>query len=357
MKKYLLLILVIFSLFVSSCSNRQTIEKLTDTQKAVFNLLPEQPQFLMYMNFKSMRNTEFWKQNVSDSILTAENNLGSILNVFKNATGASITDGLDEMYFANTWIGENAIILKGSFDKNKMNSLLSNDTIFRKISDKDSKIVYSHLKSNMIFFLKDNFTLCASNYQSQIDFMMNNSDSSNSGLIKNTELMKSIESVMYKENAFIVTNEKSFIKGIFANFFDMKSGKNISKEQLSSDSLLNSQPDSLSKSDDILLNKIYEKVNSVSLNLKMKNELMLNLQFECIDEPAAMNVRKLFDGLIGIAKITSAAKDKNQKVTAFEKILNYLMVENNNTSVFLSAKINNENINEFRAGNLFLQQK
>jgi hypothetical protein len=111
-------IAVVFLL--ASCSNNPTPEKLPLSVKNNLNLLPEKPQFVMYINFKYLRTTDFWKQNISDSLLMSENTFGSLLNVFKTATGATISDGLDEIFFANSWTGDNAIVMKGSFDRNKM---------------------------------------------------------------------------------------------------------------------------------------------------------------------------------------------------------------------------------------------
>ncbi len=273
--------------------------------------------------------------------------------MFKTATGATISDGLDEMFFANSWTGENAIVMKGSFDKNKMTAFLSNDSLFVKIDKPNGLSFYKHNKSNTMFFLKDNYTLCASNYEEQLQRMKDASDTSNSGLIVNKELMTAINAIIYKENLWLVSTEKTFIRGIFANFIDLKSGKNFKKEN--PDSLSGENNDSLSKSDDIISNKIYEKVSSISLNAKMKNDVDLLLQFECIDRDATSYLDKLFNGIIGIAKITSASK-KDKKDTAFEKILNEISLQNFDNTLLIKIKINNDNIKEFRNSNLFINK-
>ncbi|MCX6156467.1 MAG: hypothetical protein WCK13_02460 [Ignavibacteriota bacterium] len=357
MKKFsyrtLILTVIVFSAF--SCSNKPSSEKLPMSVKASFNLLPEKPQFVMYVNFKYLRTTDFWKENISDSIFSAENTFGSILNVFKSATGATISDGLDEIFFANSWTGENAIVMKGSFDRNKITNYLGNDTVFRKTDDKKGFIYYTHIPSNTMFFLKDNFTLCASNYQEQLSRMKDIPDTSSTGLINNQELMTAINAIMYKESLWLVSTEKTFIRGIFANFTDMKSGKKFDKSGSNADSLLSTQPDSLSKSDDIITNRLFEKVSSISLNAKMKNELDLVLQFECMDSDAAAYVDKLFNGIIGLAKISSAGK-KDKKDEAFDKVLNDISVRRFDNAVLVSARINSENIKEFRSSNMFLKK-
>lgn len=350
--KAFLIVLILASVF--SCSNKPTSEKLPLSVKTSLNLLPEKPQFVMYVNFKYLRTTEFWKQNLSDSVFSSENTFGSILNVFKSATGATISDGLDEIFFANSWTGENAIVMKGSFEKNKISNFLSNDTVFRKTDDNKGFIYYTHIPSNTMFFMKDNYTLCASNYAEQLNKMKSITDTSNTGLINNQELMNAINAIMYKESLWLVSTEKTFIRGIFANFTDMKSGKKFDKTNSNVDSLMNSTPDSLSKNDDIITNRLYEKVSSISLNAKMKNELNLVLQFECMDSDASVYVEKLFNGIIGLAKISSASK-KDKKNSAFDKVLNDISVRRYDNTILISARVNSENIKDFRESNIFLK--
>lgn len=344
--------IIIFTL--NSCNNNPTPDKLQLSVRSVFNLLPEKPQFVMYVNFKYMRTTEFWRSNLSDSIISNENTFGSLLNVFKTATGATISDGLDEMFFANSWTGENAIVMKGSFDRNRMTTYLNNDSVFVKTEKPDGLTYYKHKSSNTMFFLKDNFTICASNYEEQLLRMKNANDTSNTGLLVNKDFIKAIESIVYKESLWLVSTERTFIRGVFANFIDLKSGKNFNKEV--KDSLNENSSDSLTKNDDVISNKIHEKVNSISLNARMKNDFDLLLQFECVDRNATSYINKLFNGIIGIAKISSASR-KDRKDTAFEKILNEISLQNYDNTLLIKVKINNENIQDFRDSYLFINKQ
>lgn len=347
-------IVLVTAIIFFSCGSNPAPEKLPLSVKNNLNLLPEKPQFVMYINFKYLRTTDFWKQNIADSLLTNENTFGSILNVFKTATGATISDGLDEVFFANSWTGENAIVMKGSFDKNKMSGFISNDSLFEKIDGANGFSYYKHKPSNTSFFLKDNFTLCASNYTEQLARMKDISDTSNTGLAKNNELMKAINAIMYKESMWLVSSERMFIRGIFANFIDMKSGKGFDKERTDTTASELTQ-DTLSKSDDIVLNKLYEKVNSISLNGKIKDEVDLVLQFECNDRESTLYVDKLFNGIIGLAKIASAGR-KDKKDTAFEKILNDINLQNFENTFMITIKINSGNIQDFRNSNLIINK-
>ncbi len=335
------LFLIIASFFLSGCSGRIIPEKLPDNVKSSLAYLPENPQFVMYTNFKNMRTTEFWKKNISDSLFASERTFGNLLYTFKEATGATMSEGLDEMFFANSWEGENAIVLKGSFDKNKMTGYLANDSLFRKEVKPNGIVVYIHNPSNLYFFLKDNFTLCASNYQGQIDYMMGLTDTSKTGLLNNSNLMEAINSAVYKENFWIVTAEKTFIRGIFVMFTEFDKDKDFN------DSLVN-RKDSVTKSEDILTNKIHENINSFSLSGKMKEDVDIVAKFECIDEKSSDYLYKLFSGILTIAKLSSAGDKKNVRKSAALTLVENIRLDKYNKSMQAGLRITNENISSMR---------
>jgi len=353
MKKFRLIRRLYYTLFITmplfliSCTGDPVPDTLSPGVKQTFSFLPENPQFVMYANFRNMRATEFWKANISDSMFAAENTFGSMLNVFKTATGVSVSSGLDEMYFANSWTGENAIVLKGSFNRSKFSSFIGTDTSFRKTANPDGTVVYTHIPSSLMFFFKDSYTLCASNYPKQIDYMKQVNDSASSGLASNTEMMKAINGIMFKENIWMITSEKAFIRGIIANLTDVKRGKNVEKE-IFPDSLENQTGDSLTKQEDLLLNKMYDKINSLSVNVKMKKDLTFNLQFEAVDIESAVYIKKLLNGIIIFAKLSSTAKkDVNSKQIA--EILDKLEINTYNTNTIATVEITGEDIGILRA--------
>ena len=344
-----LFIFLFISIIYFSCGVKPTNEKLPLSVKSNFALLQQNPQFVMYINFKSMRTTEFRKENISDSILSAENTLGNLLNTFKIATGATISNGLDEMYYSNSWLGENAIVLKGVFDKNKISGFLEKDTLFLKTPRTDGNSVYMYKNNNLLLFFKDNYTMCASNYPKQIEDMINVRDTSTTGLLSNTQVMAAIEGVLYKEDLFMVSTEKTFIRGIFANFVESKLNKNENQKDFFDTT--DAKPDSLSKTDEIMMNNIYQKINSIGFSAKMKNDLNFIVQFSCVDNKSAEYLDKLFSGLITLSKLTSAVK-KEQKPSATEKILDGIEIKSFENSLNISIKINKDNIADFRKNSL-----
>ena len=344
-----ILILVLMFLISFSCSDKPVAEKLSVSVKSNFALLHKDPQFVMFLNFKSMRTTNFWKEFVSDSLLSAENTLGSLLYSFKATTGATISDGLDELYYSNSWLGNNSIVLKGLFDKSKINAYLEHDTLIIKTQRPDGNTVYMFKNNNLLFFFKDNFTICASNYPNQIDDMLSVKDTSNTGLLQNPEMMKAIDELIYKDNLFMVTAEKTFIRGIFANYVESKLSSNYKMKDPFDTT--NTGTDSLSKTDELIMNKIYKNINSIGFSAKMKNDLNLVIQFELTDAKSTEYLEKLFSGLITLSKLTGSTKNE-QNQSATEKILDKIELKNFDNSLFMNIKINKDNINEFRKNSL-----
>jgi hypothetical protein len=344
MKKIILIL--IFFIF-AGCSSKPTPDKLTPSVKSVFNLLIEKPQFVMYFNFSNMRSTGFWKDNISDSILNSENTLGSLLNTFKEATGVSISQGLDELYYTNSWQGENAFVLKGVFDKNRLNSFIKKDSTFAVKDYPDGITVYIKKDNNLQFFLKDNITLCASNFTSQIENMISVKDTSYSGLLLNKSVITAIEKINHKSNLWLVTTEKTFIRGIFLNFVESKSPKLDTAKSFPNDTLKMEKTDSLTKTDKMIADELYKQINSVSLSAKMKNELDVAVQFECVDDASAGFLNKLITGMITLSKLSPSGQN-DKKPSAPEKILESLKVNNFESSVQIYINITKDNIEDFR---------
>lgn len=339
--KFILSLLFCLSLIFTSCDKAPVPEKLPLSSRANLNLLLKDAQFIMYMNFKSMRSTDFWKQNLSDSILTGEQTFGGILNLFGQATGATISNGLDELYYANSWFGENSIVLKGVFNQERLDGFIAGDSNFTKIKHSDGTEIYKSIDDNLFFYLKDNVTLCASNYQSQLDRMMKTSDTSNTGVLENEALMKAIEGTIFKKDLMMVSTERMFIRGVFMNFFG-------SDPTLSGSGQEQTPPDQQEGAPgQEMVDQIYDKVTSISFSVNMESDMKLMVQCECTDEGAADNIRKLINGLLTFSRLGSAFKSDEEK-SATEEMLNSIEVKNFDNDVYIEIKVTDENIVGFR---------
>lgn len=332
---------MLFLLLLSSCSLRPDPEPLPYSVQTTLNLLQENSQFVMYLNFKSMRRTEFWKKNISDSLLNAEKTFGSLLNTFKVSTGASISEGLDELYYSNSWFGENAIVLKGIFNKTTLDTLLARDSVFSITKSREGTNIYVNNENGLYFFFKDNFTICASNYLKQIDQMIETSDTSKAGLLINQKMVETIQSVVYKENLWMATTEKMFIRGMFMNLLETTSGKRVEEND-------SAAVDTTATDENLNVKNLYKAVNSLSFSAKMGTDLSLLVQGECISERTSKYLAEILSGLITVAKLSE--KDKQDPET-FQMLQN-IELNRYDESVYVSVTIDEKNLAAFRSKNL-----
>jgi len=332
---------------------------------STLNLLQENPQFVMYLNFKNMSHTDFWKKNVSDSLLNAEKTFGSLLYTFKLATGASISDGIDEVYYSNSWFGENAIVLRGVLDRNKLTQFISADTLFSVAKNANGNIIYQKNDNGLYFYFRDDNTICASNYLKQIDLMIAVKDSVKSGILLNEKILNSIQNVIYKEDMWMVSTEKIFIRGIFQNFIEsspessaessVESSAESSDEsdiEIDSSSQNENQPstlnDSIPENEKISIINLYKRFNSISFSAKMSDELKFLIQSECINDESSKYLQKILSGVISVAKFRSAG-NKNEGT---RKILEKVKLDRYDNDVFIELTVDENNIKALRDAKL-----
>ncbi|MCB0727414.1 MAG: hypothetical protein KDD00_08115 [Ignavibacteriae bacterium] len=339
MRNTALVIIFLFILSVSGCNIKPVAEPLPISVTTNLSLLQENPQFVMYLNFKNMRHTDFWRKNISDSLLNAEKTFGSLLNTFKEATGASISDGIDELYYSNSWFGENAIILKGVFKREKLDSYIETDSIFSVAKFTDGTKIYIKNDNGLYFYFRDDYTICASNYLKQIDEMMQVNDTVKSGLLLNQDAYSSIENIIYKENLWMVTTEKLFIRGIFQNFLESTSDRIIDMEDTTGN-----EGDSISVDEKPNIVNLYKRLNSVSFSAKMDEDLKFLIQGECINNESSKYLKSLISGLITVGKLKSAGK-KNQNA---ENLLDKIKLDRYDSSVFVELSINENTLNDLK---------
>lgn len=340
MIRLLILILVLPLFIFSSCSKRLNKEPLSQSQKQNLALLQTDPQFVMYFNFKKMRDTEFWQKFISDSLFNNEKNFGNFLYTLKQATGSSITGGIDELYFSNTWIGENAIVIKGTFDKNRIDNYVKTDTNYKKINHERGYTVYKDESKYFYFYFRDDYTVFASNYLKQIESAFDIKDTSRGGLLTNELAMKTIENITEKEQLWMMTDQNTFIRGLFENLSNMnRSGKNslpgLKRDTVSADTTANAD-----------FAGLYNKIKAVSFSIKMTDKLEINMQNECLDNSSASEVKNIFDGIIALARLSASLSPK--KVPAILSLLDKVSINLIDNTVLLNLPVNQEQVVEIR---------
>ncbi len=343
-------IVVFFSviLFIAGCNVKPEPEPLPLSVKSALILLQEDPQFVMYLNFKNMRHTEFWKKNISDSLLNAEKTFGSLLNTFKLATGSSISDGIDELFYSNSWFGENAIVLKGIFDRKKLDDFMLTDSIFSITKNAEGKNIYIKNDNGLYFYFRDDFTICASNYLKQIDIMMQTKDTSVSGVLQNKNVYDAINNIIYKEDLWMITTEKAFIKGIFLNFIENTSETKMPETDTVNSTVPNPPNDTALIQEKPGVENLYKRMNSVSFSAKMDKDLKILVQGECINEESSKYLRSILSGLLTVARLSSSGKPDALSL----KVLNKIKLERYDNSVFVEIEVDDSNLQELRKTSL-----
>ncbi|MCX7833045.1 MAG: hypothetical protein N2490_02395 [Ignavibacteria bacterium] len=340
----LLKIFFYFSLIVFiSCSKIPSPERIPITMKENLRLLQKDPQFLIYLNFNNMRGTDFWKSFIGDSILKAESDFQSALKTFKDVTGTSISDGLNEFYLANSWDGENTIVIIGAFNKEKIINFIKNDTSYTTIYSSNNTPIYVNKNNNLYFYLRDNSTICASNYMKRLESIMVLTDTSKNTLIENPDFMHTIEKTMYKSQLMMITNQKTFIRGIFLNLFKPKLTSGL--QELKKDSTGNYSVDSTVKKEENFFDKLHENINSFAFSSKMGSELKVIIQFEFDNDYNAETFSKVVNGIISISKAQSASQPDSKQLDA---ILNSIEILQDKNQCIINILITKDNIEEFR---------
>ncbi len=331
-----------------SCSKTPAPERLPETVRENFILIQKDPQFIMYLNFKDMRKTNFWKTVINDSVIKAESEFGGILNIFKESTGASISEGLDEFILANSWDEKNTIILRGVFNKEKLDAFVKSDSSYAIMPSQNGTTIYVNKEKNLYFYLKENSIICASNYLSRLEETLNITDTSKNTLNDNLSMIKVIENTLYKNSIWMVTNQKTFIRGLLLNFSADDRTQSADSIHLT-DSLNINPADTTVQIDKNYFENIYQSINSFALSTKMDDNLQAAIQFEFAEEKKAEEFTKVLNGMIALAKISAGAE---QKDNSMQKVLDNIEVITSYNYSFIKAKITTENINEFRGLNL-----
>lgn len=347
MKTKILIFLIIVAGLIS-CSKIPSPEKLPETVRENFRLIQRDPQFIMYLNFNDMRKTNFWKNVINDSVIKAESEFGGVLGVFKESTGASVSEGLNEFILANSWDEKNTIILRGTFNKDKLNEYIKTDSSYTSILSQNRTPIYVHKDKNLYFYLKDNSLICASNYLSRIEETLNITDTSKTTLNDNPDIIRIIENTLYKNSVWMVTNQKTFIRGLLSNFSLGSKTQDIDSIHIT-DSLYALQQDTAIQSNKNYFENVYKNINSLSFSTRMSDNLQVAIQFEFIDEMRAEEFSKILNGMVALTKLVSGAAQKDNPV---RKVLDNIDIISNNNYSFVKAKITTDNISEFRMLNL-----
>ncbi|HMS65987.1 MAG TPA: hypothetical protein PKD83_12130 [Ignavibacteria bacterium] len=204
--------------------------------------------------------------------------------------------------------------------------------------------IYLKSDNGLYFYFRDNHTVCASNYLKQIDAMIATSDTSRSGILQNDKLFSAINNIIYKENLWMISTEKFFIKGIFQNFVKFTSGQSFEETDTSDSDEGDVSNDSLDSNEKLTIDNLYKRFNSISFSSEMSEDLKFLIQSECLNDESSKYLRSILSGFFSVTRLRSTGnRDKNSL-----KILDKLKLDRYDNSVFIELSVDESNINELR---------
>lgn len=232
--------------------------------------------------------------------------------------------------------------------KKKLDEYLASDSTFSVTKTAEGKDIYINNENGLYFFFKDDFTICASNYLKQLDEMIQYKDTVVSGLLKNEKLLNSISDIIYKDDLWMVSTEKAFIKGIYQNFLGSAAG--IKPEDNSGSDSSKTQSDSVSspENEKVNLENLYTKYNSISFSASMNENIIILIQNDFIDESSSKFFRSILNGFLTVSRISAGGK---QKLPA-AKILDKVRVNRYDNEVYIDVNIDNSDLEILRKTNL-----
>lgn len=263
------IILSVLLFFSDGCQSDNQPEPLSKEQLEVFDYLPRQSEFVLYMNANQLRQTSFWVDYFKKSLNSYQNQ--NWLGEFESATGTGINNGVAEVYLAASWAGKNIFVIR--FDKNYdrikeyFNNSYSSDLI-------NGKKIYSE-KSNPLsqfYFISDSLLLIANN----IEFISSITSNEFNSLKENAEMMTGINNVKRKEYYWMVTDQVTYVSSLIEQLIDLKGNEDARKMfgSIKNISL------SVSFEDDVELSSLWELSNEKDaflLSVAMRSAISNNL--------------------------------------------------------------------------------
>lgn len=223
MKKVILLFLVVLVFF--GCSKKEAPGIFSEIHKESLGYLPEDSQFILYMNLNELRKSEFGKEYFES---TADDTaMIGWLNEFETATGVGIESGIAEFFTAATWSNNNiwVIYIDKNFDKVK--NYFNSAKQFNQIELAGEK-VYTYDKNRLlrIYFAGKSKIIISNNS----DYLVEIIKTKNRSVKENEDFLKIINNIKYKSHYWMATNTGGYAAALVERL--AKSNGSISGSQI-----------------------------------------------------------------------------------------------------------------------------
>jgi hypothetical protein len=312
-RKGLVGLLIVFS----GCVKNVEIDSITSSQWKVFEYLPEETQFVLYMNLNELRKTEFWDSYFVHSLRQSQKNTGELdvngwLTEFEKKTGVGLNDGVSEIYVASTWMGNNIITV--SFNKNleKVGNYFRDSNKFDIIQKGEREIFSSRQKISADFYFPNDSLLIIIN---DADYLNKLLGDNNRSLKENKKLISIIKQIRSKKHYWMATDNGSYAAALL--------------EKL------------LSVNQDLRIKNIANSIQGISLSADFKEGVNVESIWGCNNSKNAY----LLAAAIQSALSMDLFKNEN---TFLGKLLDKMEIERENSKINFKIEMDKSDIEEIK---------
>lgn len=307
-----ILIIVISLIYASGCASEEKHFPISQSHSDIFNYLPQETQFVNYINLKTLKETGVWNDVVKPSI--ENNEESSWLSDFESETGVGLKNGIDEIFIASTWSGNNVIAVIFNEQNKKINNYFMNKEAFvseeinGKLVHRRKEIPLSYfvfINDSILLVINDSDYLQKVTYESQ--FVKNKT-----GLNINTDFISAIEKIEYREHYWMVTNNTTYITGLLGDL-SLKSE----------------------------FREILNSVKDVSLSAKLLSSAEIILLWTCKNSKSAFLLQSALEGAVSFELLS-------KKNAALNKVLNKMKINRISNNVNVKIKLDSIEIRELK---------
>lgn len=303
---------IIFStlvlIFCFGCNNEDQPELLTNEQLEAFNYIPEESDFILFINLNQLRRTDFWDDYFKKSLDSYQKQ--NWLSEFESAADIGLGDGIVEVYLATSWAGDNLFIIrfeknidkiKNYFESSFSSYLINSKKIYFKKSSPSSEYYFA---SNSLLIIVNNKKLAA----------LIASDGFKS-IKRNDEMMAAIDNIRKKKYYWMVTDKSSYASRLISQL----TNSNRSEE----------------------VRDMFNSIRSISLCASFELEAEFGSMWQLSNDKDAF----LFSVAVRSAISNYIPKNSGEGI---KEIIKNLKVKRNNDKVSLELKVDKENLSSIQ---------
>ena len=194
------LFVIISIVLLNGCGGEEKKDSLTPKQWQILSYLPQDTEFLLYMNLDEVRKTEFWEDYFKASLLKTPGS--NWLTDFENKTGVGLKKGVSGFYTATTWEGNNLFVIQFSGNIDGVMDYFNNASLFTPGNVNDKKFYELRTGSLSKFYFIDDSTLIVINSAS---YLLSLLEEKRHSLRDNATFVHLINNVKNKQQYFLPT--------------------------------------------------------------------------------------------------------------------------------------------------------